>query len=439
MRELEVRIEKIVAGGDGLGRVEGRVVFVPDTAPGERHVVQVVEERKDYWKARSIRCLDRSRVRQDPPCPYQERCGGCALMHITPEAQLEVKTSILADCLTRSLGAPYQGPLRTHRRESAGYRNRLRFHVDFSGPGPLAGFRRRASEEVVDVERCLLGSETLNEVWRRVRAKISERRLFAHSVVSVELEESSSETGRIAARFFVSTIDALRKLDSTFWEELRASAGLEGVVVEVARGGPVQRFGHASVRHRVSGLALEQTVGSFFQSNRFLLQELVDCVVASVPAGTPRALDLYCGVGLFSLPLASRASSVFGVESETLAVRDARANAAEASLENVRFLREDVEKYVRGARLRKDDAVVVDPPRGGMSRALVDALGTSPIDSLRYVSCDAPALARDARRLRQHGLTIASLDLFDLFPHTHHFETVAVFARPAPAGRTSPL
>jgi 23S rRNA (uracil1939-C5)-methyltransferase len=431
MPEIEVRIERIVAGGDGLGHYQGRVAFVPGTAPGELHAAIVVEDKKDYLKARSVRCLEPSGARREPPCPYYENCGGCALMHLTPEAQVEAKRGVLSESLTRALGAPYEGPLRLHTASEVSYRNRLRFHVAFVGSRPISGFRRRGSEEIVDVERCLLGTDTLNGVWKELRRTIQKRRPLSQNLVSVELEESVDEPGRIAARFFVSSSNALRRLDSSFWEELRTEAGLDGVVVGVARGGPVLRTGRSSVSHLVSGFTIEQTVGSFFQSNRHLLQDLVDCVVAGVPEGAARALDLYCGVGLFTLPLASRVESVVGVETETLALRDARANAARASLGNVRFRRSDVESYVLRARLREDDVVIVDPPRGGISRALVAAFGTSPLGSLRYVSCDAPALARDARRLAEHGFRISSLDLFDLFPNTQHFETVALFSRPA--------
>jgi 23S rRNA (uracil1939-C5)-methyltransferase len=427
--ELDVRIEKIVVGGDGLARHEGRVVFVPGTAPGERHRVRVVREKKDFARARSVELLEASSSRRIPPCPYYESCGGCALMHLLPEAQLEAKKAMLAEGLART-GTRPRAEIGLLSAEEIGYRNRLRFHVAVSGTRPIAGFRRRGSHEVVDVESCLLGSRTLNEAWRRVRRTLADRRPFARSLLAVELVESSHEPGRIAGRFVVSSTDGLRALDEPRREELRSAIGLEGLSGAVAGGGPLVRTGRTFVEHRVGELVLRQSMGSFFQANRFLLGKLVAAVVPEAgPMAPPRGLDLYCGVGLFALPLAQRVGSVVGVESETLALRDARENAARAGLGNVRFVRSDAAEYAARARLREEDVVVLDPPRGGLPPELVEAIGRSPLRSIRYVSCDPPALFRDSARLARHGFEIESATLVDLFPNTHHFETVARFSR----------
>ncbi|MGH9461153.1 MAG: hypothetical protein ACRD1X_08035, partial [Vicinamibacteria bacterium] len=193
------------------------------------------------------------------------------------------------------------------------------------------------------------------------------------------------------------------------------------------------------VEHRVAGLRLRQSVGSFFQSNRFLLEDLVSTVVADRgEGGAPRGLDLFCGVGLFAIPLSRRVASVIGVESQSLALKDARENAARAAAEapersaKLRFVRGDASVYAARTKLAALSAgvlVFLDPPRGGLSPALIEAVGKSPLRSIRYVSCDPPALFRDAVRLSAHGLTLESLALFDLFPNTHHFETVALFSR----------
>lgn len=435
-RELDVRIEKIVVGGDGLARHQGRVVFVPGTAPGERHRVRVVREKKDFVRAQSVELLESTPSRREPPCPYYESCGGCALMHLQPEAQVEAKKAILVEGLERA-GTRLGSPVATLSAAELGYRNRLRFHVAFSEgrPRPVLGFRRRGSHEVVDVESCLLGSAALNETWRRVRREVGDRRPLARNLVSVELDESSHEPGRIAARFVVSSTHGLRGLDEPRREELCSVLGLRGLVGAVSQGGPVVRTGEAHVDHRVGELTLRQSLGSFFQANRFLLRGLVDAVVARSDAETKtdtdaRGLDLYSGVGLFALPLARRVSSVIGVESETLALRDARENATRAGLGNLRFVRGDAAVYAARAKLRPDDVVILDPPRGGPRPELLESLGRSPLRRIRYVSCDPASLFRDSTRLAAHGFGIDSATLVDLFPNTHHFETVAVFSRP---------
>jgi tRNA/tmRNA/rRNA uracil-C5-methylase (TrmA/RlmC/RlmD family) len=288
----------------------------------------------------------------------------------------------------------------------------------------------------VDIERCLLGTETLNQTWQRLRRVLSENRSLARHLVAVELEESTHEPGRIAARFLVSWSDGLRAFEQGKREELLTELGLEGMVAAVdddRGGGPGIRAGRPYVEHRVSGLTLRQSVGSFFQSNRFLLQDLVSSVVPdSIEAGASRGLDLFCGVGLFAIPLSRRIANVIGVESHGLALKDARENAERAAAEGggkVRFVRGDASTFAARAKLAPSDLVILDPPRGGLSPVLIEAVGKSPLPSIRYVSCDAPALFRDAARLSSHGFGFESLALFDLFPNTHHFETVAIFSR----------
>jgi 23S rRNA (uracil1939-C5)-methyltransferase len=436
VNHFEVEIEKIVAGGDGLARHQGRVVFVPGTVPRERHRVRTVREKTDYVRAVSVEILESSPERRDPPCPYYESCGGCRLMHLRPQAQLEAKRRILLEGVERALRVPYANPLEHHSAKDIEYRNRLRFHVAFVGNKSLAGFRRRESREIVDIDRCLLGTETLNRAWQRIRRALGDDRRLARSLVAVELEESTHEPGRIAARFLVSSSDGLRAFEEGRREELLTELGLEGMVAAVdddRGGGPGVRAGRPSVEHRVSGFTLRQSLGSFFQSNRFLLQDLVSSVVPHAEAPASRGLDLFCGVGLFAIPLSRKLGGVIGVESQSLALKDARENAARAAAGGeggrIRFVRGDASNYAARAKLAPSDLVILDPPRGGLAPALIEAVGKSPVLSIRYVSCDPPALFRDAFRLSAHGLVLSSLALFDLFPNTHHFETVAVFSR----------
>jgi 23S rRNA (uracil1939-C5)-methyltransferase len=433
---LELEIEKIVAGGDGLARHEGRVVFVPKTAPSERHVVDIVQERKDYLRGRSSACLEASPSRRQAPCRYDERCGGCALMHLTPEAQLAAKKSILLESLTRS-GAYAHGLLGEPKSDDAldvhvtpspelGYRTRLRFHISRTRDGTLLGFRRRGSHVVEDVEACKLASDELNQCWRRLRGHLQAHRGLSRSLESVELQESSDEPGRITARFLVRSRDGLRRFDRRAREALLREAALEGLVA--VSGDREVSVGQPFVHHRVAGFAFRQSVGAFFQTNRFLVDKLVASVSPSAPVS--RVVDLYCGVGLFAIPLASTCPDVIGVEASPVAVRDAVYNAQVAGA-SARFVCEDAARFAAGFRFEAGDYVVVDPPRGGLPRPLRETLVGGPLREIGYVSCDPAAFGRDAAFLAQHGFRVRRLELFDLFPNTHHFETVASFTRTA--------
>ncbi|HSF19983.1 MAG TPA: 23S rRNA (uracil(1939)-C(5))-methyltransferase RlmD [Vicinamibacteria bacterium] len=424
---FEVSITKIIAGGHGLGRHEGRAVIVPGTAPGEIHRVRTVVEKKDFIEARSVERLTDSPFRREPPCPYYGLCGGCALMHLEPATQLTAKRTILQESLRR---AGYSDPV--EKIEASGspelrYRTRLRFHVEGKGSRPLLGFRRRQRREVVDIEHCLLGSAALNEAWSGVRRLVGERPAFARHLEQVEFQESSVNPGRIVGRFLVRSIDGLRFLERGGLSRWLDEGRLDGIVVSTSRRGPRVRLGSRSVAHSVSGFHLEQSSESFFQANRFLLEDLVSAVVPET--SFDRAIDLYCGVGLFTLPLARVAKRVFGVETVASSIRDARGNAKRAKLGNVRFRRMDAARYLERIRLRVDDLVVADPPRGGLALETLEAIGGSSVRSFFYVSCDPPALARDVARLQRHGFRIESLRLLDLFPNTYLFETVARLTR----------
>ena len=424
---FDVKIEKIVAGGDGLARREGRVVFVPETAPGERHRVEIVQEKKGYLRAKSVACLESSVSRREAPCPYYGRCGCCSLMHLGLDAQLEAKRGILLESLSRS-GVPASDlELELTPSPETGYRTRLRFHVSLRSGRLRMGFRRRGSHLVEDVENCQLAGSGLNDRWRRIKRFFENEYSLARDLVSIELQESSHDPGRVVGLFLVRSSDELRRFDRDVREALLRTALLDGLVV--ATDSHEVREGQPHVHHRVAGLLLRQSVGAFFQTNRFLLEKLVALVAPS--ATVARLVDLYCGVGLFSIPLARHARDVVGVETSPVAVSDAIANAEAAGVKRARFVGADAVRFADGFRFGRDDYVVVDPPRGGLPGALRKALAKSPVRRICYVSCDPPAFARDAAAFLANGFRIDRLHLLDFFPNTHHFETVAALSRPA--------
>ncbi len=429
---FELRIEKVVSGGNGLGRHAGRVVFVPAAAPGEVHRVEIVSEKKDYIRARSLAIVSSpSPSRREPPCPYYGECGGCSMMHLDVGAQVEIKRSILCESLARA-GVPFEGTVQLRTAPEAGYRNRLKFHIAPDGDGTRMGFRRRETQDLVDVDACMLASVEMNRTWQHCRRWMSEHPRVTRHLAGIELQESSSSPGRIFARFIVSSGRggegrAIRELNRVSGKALASELGLNGWITSGVKGGLRGRAGQPWVDHVVGQTSFRQSAGSFFQTNRFLLGELLEAVLPTETVG--RALDLHCGVGFFAIPLASRAESVVGIEVSPRALRDARSNAKHAGLDNLRFLCGDAAGVVGSIELSETDFVVVDPPRGGLERNLRRVLGEASLRSIRYVSCDAPAFARDTAELRGFGFRLEALSLVDLFPNTHHFETVAVLSR----------
>jgi len=439
VESFEVEIEKIVAGGFGLARHEGQVVFVSGVAPLERHRVAILERKRDFLRAESIARLKSAPSRREPPCPHYARCGGCALMHLEPAAQLEAKKSVLLESLARNhVTIPDNLEIGLHASPELGYRNRVRFHVGPSGASLAMGFRRRASHVIEDIDRCAVATDGLNACWHRVREFLAAHPGEQAIVESVELQESNDMPGRIVGRFVVRSKNGFRKFDKAIRLALQTECGLDGLVVSLASGGRRLESGRTWVRHSLDESSWRQSAGSFFQTNRFLLRDLVAAVRPRTPVA--RVIDLYAGVGLFALGLAAETKEVVAVESDPGAVADGRVNLRSASGAEVRIVRADATRFARDFAFDAADYVVVDPPRGGLAKPLRGMLASSPVREICYVSCDPPAFGRDAGLLVRAGFTIETLELVDLFPNTHHFETVATFSRGAldsPAGTGS--
>ncbi len=438
-------IEKMVAGGFGLGRHEGQVVFVPESAPGDRLLVEPFERRRDFLRAQAVELLEASPMRREPPCPYFATCGGCSMMHLQVEAQAEAKRQILLESLRRGGGVAFSGQVPVLTGPEMGYRLKARFHVKRTRRGLVVGFKARGSHRLVDVERCLQISERSNDLLMLVREWLASRPQRAVGLVAFEVLEPVAQTigehpdsspvteGPSAKRREVIHF-VVNKSKHPVGRELAGlaeKAGLAGVVVsrdEPEVGAPVvYRLGKRGVIHRVAGFELQSSVGSFFQANRYLLDALVSAVVPTDRPGLTCAVDLYCGVGLFSLPLARCSDRVVGVEISSSAVADARANARRAGVANVFFRNEGAAHYASREGFESVDLVVADPPRGGLEGPVLEELCRRSPKEVRYVSCDPASLGRDAGRLQKGGLVLDRLVLLDLFPNTHHIESVATF------------
>jgi 23S rRNA (uracil1939-C5)-methyltransferase len=351
-------------------------------------------------------------------------------MHLPSDRQLVIRREVVLESLRRA-GCPEVDPGRVGvvSGPELGYRLRTRFHV---AAGRI-GFFRRQSRELVDVSRCLLLPDAGNELLGGIRSWLAATPEVSESLEGFEIHGpgSGESAGRWVTRFFVHERWDRKLGLATKREAQGLFESFDVCDVVVTRAGKkIWGRGADRVFHRARGLDYQAPVGSFFQVNRFLLDQLVDQVVVPGSARWGRAVDLYCGVGLFSLPLARCGGQVLGVDSSGEAIKAALASARRARLDNVRFIKEDAASYAVRARFESVDLAVVDPPRGGLPAPVRESLAATLAGELRYVSCDPPAFARDAARLVRGGLELSRLVLLDLFPNTHHVELVASFRRP---------
>jgi 23S rRNA (uracil1939-C5)-methyltransferase len=421
---LETVIEKGVYRGRGLGRHDGRVVFVPRAHPGDRVRVRIAEVHAGWAEGALVEVLEAAPARRSSPCPYVPLCGGCAYQDLSYEAQLRLKESVLRESLARA-GVRWEGTVDVHASPERGWRLRASLHFAAGAEGLRLGLRQEGTRRVVDVDACLQLSERMSRAGRGLREALLDRPALWPRLRGLDLLESPDGRRLLGA---LQTGFAAHEAAALAWLA-RGVAGLDGF--GVATGPRLQWLHGAShVEAQVLGVTLRAHARSFFQANRFLLEPLARTVVGLVPAGESRVIDLYAGVGLFALPLAARGErDVLAVEWARDAAEDARWAAGRNGLEQVRVVTADVATAMAGVRPEAGERIVLDPPRTGVGRDVVRLVADRAPDAIVYVSCDPPTLGRDLSRFAERGYRADAVHLFDLFPDTFHMETVVRLRR----------
>ena len=379
---FEVDIERILPGGVGLAHAEGKTFFVSLAAPGDRLRVQVDRSQGNLLFASIVEILTPSPYRIEPPCPYFGRCGGCDFQQMTYLAQLQAKAGIIKDCLHR-IAKLQDVPEVTVMPSPQEWRYRGRATWQFDSEQERIGYYERGSRRVCDVVDCAVLRPELQAVLEQVRS-LGWSRIPADLK---HLEVTASES----ARSFSPGFDVLRTTE---------------------------------VSVRVAGDEYSYNAAAFFQANQFLLGPLIDAAVGG--ASGKCALDLYSGVGLFTIALARRFERVLAVESSPEAIRFARANVNQANLRNTRVLGTTVTDWFRqkANEIGPVDFLLLDPPRAGAESAAIRGILDLRPRLISYVSCDPATLARDLKKLIAGGYELGPIEGFDMFPQTHHVETV---------------
>ncbi len=443
-------IEKLVYGGDGLARTppgaDGRrmAVFVPFVLPGEKVEAEIGQEKPGFGRGSVAQLIEASPERAEARCPYFRQCGGCHYQHIPYERQLEFKAEILRETLQRIAKIELQSELRLHASPPWNYRNRTRLQVQ-TAPEFALGYFRFGSREFLPVGECPIGSPLLNRVMARL-IELGGLNCPA-AVEEIELFADAADERLLAWAFCGREVD---QKDLLRWAEAlqRELPGIGGVTFlssrrrveedEMPDPKPLAQSGAKAIRYRTIGYPTREheyqvSAGAFFQVNRHLIDELVSVVTGN--AGGDLALDLYAGVGLFSVALAGSFHHIFAVEASQTAHGDLVQNVPA----NVKAVGARTEDYLRNDCLRGDlrrrpvrnrpDLIVLDPPRAGAGKAVIRSLVELGAPRVRYVSCDPATLARDLAPLLAAGYHIEEAHLFDLFPETFHIESVMQLAR----------
>jgi len=426
--EHTLTIKKVIAGGKGLGTLaDGMVVMVPGVLPGETVTVCETKTHRGFKEARLVRIEQATPERVVPPCPYYGRCGGCDLQHASYPAQLLIKAQILRESQERAhlelpqVSSTLPSPL------PFGYRSRVRLHLDRSG---RLGFHQGASNTVIPIDRCLLAVEPINRVIAALADDGWPGRL-AERIAAVELIHSPAD-GRVF--LVLQPRPGLRTpLPADLLARMRPLA--DEVILETPGRAPnpqpppplSQAFALLKFTYRLSW-----DHRCFFQVNSEQNPRLIGLALECLPQ-QPRpftALDLFCGMGNFSIPLALVGAAVTGVEHNRSSIHWAEENSRAAGLATTRFLAADVEQQINAlvADKARFDCILLDPPRQGLGKAAALLPRLAP-ERILSISCDPATLARDLSLITPGGYRLTRLIPVDMFPQTHHIESVALLER----------
>jgi 23S rRNA (uracil1939-C5)-methyltransferase len=369
---MRLKIEKLVYGGSGLTRTDDGVVFVPRTAPGDVVEAEIIEKKKDYSVARVTELLEPSPDRQQPVCV----AGCCHWQHIRYDRQVDYKEAIIRESLTRLGRVGWDGPINRITGPDRNYRLRATFHV-LDGK---FGFMQERSNRIIPIRECASLVPELNEFIRT-----------ANPAGAREVHVVS--TPEIAASFFLND-------------------------------GTVTRQGRATIH--VDRIQYRITPEAFFQANRFLLAPFINEVLLQAGPAPNHLLELYSGVGFFSIPLSQIATEVIGVEAHTAAVRQARENARLNQRWNTKVFEGEVEDALRETDI-KPDVIVLNPPRAGCGVKVAQRVTELKPRKIVYVSCNPSTFAREAAVFLAQGYDLKRLTLIDQFPNTYHIEMSGLF------------
>jgi len=432
---VETKVEKVVAGGDGLAHLgDGRVLFVPFSLPDENIRVRITQVKKDYSVGKIQEVVESSSSRIEPHCRHYSRCGGCQFQHVSYEGEIGIKEAFLKEILTRQAKVDiepesiYPSPLEW------GYRTKSEHPLAPGRKRPLLGYFERRTHNVVDVFECPVLAPGSMENLVRIRQIISESSETVHdehtgkgNLRYVILKHSNKGETLIG---FVTLSETLA--GKTLAALMKSMDDLAGIVLNV-NPDPGNRIlgettqvisGNGHVTEDVHGLELRVSFNSFFQANRKQAERIVTLVREFLePEKNDVVVDAYAGVGMIGLSLAKDVKEIYAVESEPMAVSDGRRNALKNDLGNVTWLEGEASSTLEGL---KYDLLVLDPPRKGLTDKVTAAVIDSRPRRISYVSCNPVTWARDIQPLIQNGYTLKRLAMIDMFPRTAHLELVSL-------------
>ncbi len=445
-QELDLRIDSLAFGGNGVARLDGYVVFVRRGLPGDRVRARVTKVKRSHAEALAVEVLEPGPQRVEAPCPHFGACGGCRFQDFAYEAQLEAKQAQIEDSLRRlgGIAEPPVGPI-VPSASIYGYRNKLEYSFTQTEAGPALGFHAAGRwDEVLPIEVCLLTSDTGNairdtvQIWAREEGleaydQKDEKGYLRHLVVregrntgQALVQLVTAEGERFDRDYLIETLRKIPEVKSIHW-------AVNDTPAEVTNLPSLLLWGEEAIEEELLGLRFRVRPNAFLQTNTEMAEILYRLAIeAAGLTGTETVYDLYCGTGTMALAMAAHALSVWGVEISEESVACALENAELNGISNAAFFAGNVGQSLEELRGRagEPDVVVVDPPRAGLAGKALKRVGETGAPRLVYVSCNPTTLASDLKVLiGEYGYTLLQVTPVDMFPHTPHVESVSLLTR----------
>jgi 23S rRNA (uracil1939-C5)-methyltransferase len=449
---VELKIDRMAFGGQGVARINGYVVFVRGGVPGDRLTARIYRKKRDYAEAKVVELIDPSPDRVQAPCPYSGYCGGCQWQHLNYETQLSHKKAQVKDSLVRTGGldaVPVRDVLPAEK--TFAYRNKMEFSFsdrrwflpqqmndpEIEGGVALGLHVPGAYQKVIDIEACLLQSERGNQILREVKEYVAKSRLpvyglkshdgfwrfltlrhstaFDEWMVNVITSEARPEVVRPLADMLAGRIRQIKTVVNNVNRRKASIAVGESEIV---------LMGEGYILDKIGPFAFQISANSFFQTNTTAALNLYQRVVDYAEiTGNETVLDLYSGTGTIPIFLANHVQSVIGIEINESAVLDARKNCLNNRIDNCHFICGDIQKEIIKIG-PKPDVLIIDPPRAGMHKKVLRQVMELAPEKIVYISCNPVTLARDVGRMIDR-YKLLEIQPVDMFPHTYHIEGVA--------------
>jgi 23S rRNA (uracil1939-C5)-methyltransferase len=445
-QELELTIDSLAYGGNGVARLDGFVVFVRRGLPGDTVRARVTKVQRRHAEALATEILTPGPTRVDAPCAHYPACGGCRFQDLAYDAQVAAKEQWVRDSLQRLAGLP-EPPLEPILPAASQfhYRNKMEYSFAQLEDGPTLGLHRAGRwDEVLEIEKCWLTSDAGNAIRNRVREWAREEKLAAYDQETHEgyLRHLVVREGRNTGEALVQLVTArgerfdrerlievlteIPEVKSIHWSVNRGVSEMTNLPTEVL-------WGDEAIEEAIGGLRLRVRPNAFLQTNTEMAEQLYGIArdYAGVSGGET-VYDLYCGIGTIGLSMAASAMTVWGIEISEESVACAIENAELNSIGNAAFFAGNVGEVLSELRDRAGDpdVVVVDPPRAGLAGKALRRLGEIAAPRVVYVSCNPTTLASDAKKLADdYGYRLVKAKPVDMFPHTPHIECVALLER----------